>query len=316
MRTAPAAGRAAGLRRDGRGLIYVEFLIAFPPLFLLFLCILQLALLYAANLGVQHSSFLAARAAIVIFPDDPVYYGGSEKNLLQPEEGCTETVAQRVLDGLASVGVARERHQAPEADCWGGPRLQAVRTAASLSMVPFGPKLGSVLPGSFEVPGGEITWLVGAALYGAAATAVTFPDAPGSQQLLGPGDSLGPRPTVRVTYLFHCGVPMARLLVCDRFVSLVTGRDWDIARRSSLRAMRAAADRLKASSSGMQELFLGSGHASWLMALLVSDARFRVLRAETTLPLHDAGYGYRSEHTPPNSRKSKSTKKNGKGSPR
>jgi len=63
-----------------RGAVYVEFLIAFLPLFSFFLCLVQLAMLQTANLIVKHAAVVAARAAVVILPDDPDRYGGANIN--------------------------------------------------------------------------------------------------------------------------------------------------------------------------------------------------------------------------------------------
>jgi Flp pilus assembly protein TadG len=53
------------LARDRRGAAYVEFLIAFPPVFVMFLGLWQLGILFVASLVVQHSAVCAARAAAV-----------------------------------------------------------------------------------------------------------------------------------------------------------------------------------------------------------------------------------------------------------
>jgi hypothetical protein len=56
--------------------VYVEFLIAFLPVFFFFLSLVQLAFVQTANLIVKHAAVKAARAAAVVLPDDPQYYGG------------------------------------------------------------------------------------------------------------------------------------------------------------------------------------------------------------------------------------------------
>jgi hypothetical protein len=53
----------------------VEFLIVFLPVFTMFLCLLQLALLFAVRLVVGHAAVSAARAAAVVIGDDPETYG-------------------------------------------------------------------------------------------------------------------------------------------------------------------------------------------------------------------------------------------------
>lgn len=69
-----------GRRMGTRGAVYVEFLIAFMPLFVFFLALVQLGYVEAANLVTKHAAVTAARAAIVVLPDDPKEYGG------EPEE--------------------------------------------------------------------------------------------------------------------------------------------------------------------------------------------------------------------------------------
>ncbi len=54
------------LRGDVRGAVYVEFLIAFLPFLVFFLCLWQVSILYYAKLMVDHAAFAAARAAAVV----------------------------------------------------------------------------------------------------------------------------------------------------------------------------------------------------------------------------------------------------------
>ncbi|MBX3193152.1 MAG: pilus assembly protein [Labilithrix sp.] len=65
---------SASLRRDTRGAVYVEFLVAFLPVFVFFLCLLQLALLFSARLVVDHAAIEGARAAAVVIGDEPAPY--------------------------------------------------------------------------------------------------------------------------------------------------------------------------------------------------------------------------------------------------
>lgn len=71
---------AHALSSDTRGAVYVEFLVAFVPLLLFFGAIVQLALLAVGGLMVDHSAVVGARAAVVVLPDDPVFYGGATLN--------------------------------------------------------------------------------------------------------------------------------------------------------------------------------------------------------------------------------------------
>lgn len=69
-----------GLVRDRRGAVYVEFLIAFMPVFCMFLGLVQLADLHQANLIVNHAAIMAARSAAVVLPDDPQFYDNAPVN--------------------------------------------------------------------------------------------------------------------------------------------------------------------------------------------------------------------------------------------
>jgi Flp pilus assembly protein TadG len=66
--------------RDQSGAVYVEFLIAFLPLFLFFSALVQLGMVQIADLVTKHAAVTAARAAIVVLTDDPKYYGGAPVN--------------------------------------------------------------------------------------------------------------------------------------------------------------------------------------------------------------------------------------------
>lgn len=89
----------ARLRDDTRGAVYVEFLIAFMPVFVFFLCLLQLALLFAAKLVVEHSATQGARAAAVVFGDEPGPYANEPPNTQSAAR--RKTVRGAVLIGLA-----------------------------------------------------------------------------------------------------------------------------------------------------------------------------------------------------------------------
>jgi hypothetical protein len=64
-----------GLRDDASGAVYLEFLIAFMPFFIFFLCLWQLSILFYAKLVVDHAAFAAARAAAVVVAECPLTVG-------------------------------------------------------------------------------------------------------------------------------------------------------------------------------------------------------------------------------------------------
>ena len=103
-----------GLRADTRGAVYVEFLIAFMPVFVFFLCLLQLALLFSAKLIVEHAATTGARSAAVVFGDEPKPYkeASPQLNVMSKERRATVrgavliALAPLILDdSVASVGV-------------------------------------------------------------------------------------------------------------------------------------------------------------------------------------------------------------------
>lgn len=64
-------------QRGQRGAVYVEFLIVYIPVLLTFFSVWQLGELASANLVVKRATTAAARAATVVLPDDPDFYGGT-----------------------------------------------------------------------------------------------------------------------------------------------------------------------------------------------------------------------------------------------
>jgi Flp pilus assembly protein TadG len=72
--------RNGALGSDTRGVVYVEFIFAFLPIFLLFCGLFQLGMVQLADLVTKHAAEVATRAAIVVLPDDPNFYGGAALN--------------------------------------------------------------------------------------------------------------------------------------------------------------------------------------------------------------------------------------------
>jgi hypothetical protein len=91
----------AGLCDDTRGAVYVEFLIAFMPVFVFFLCLLQLALLFSAKLLVEHAATEGARAAAVVFGDEPGPY-----NEANPQVNVGSDERRKVVRGAILIALA------------------------------------------------------------------------------------------------------------------------------------------------------------------------------------------------------------------
>jgi hypothetical protein len=58
-------------RKDARGAVYVEFLIAFMPVLMMFLSLWQISILYTTKIMVDHAASVAARCGAVIVAENP-----------------------------------------------------------------------------------------------------------------------------------------------------------------------------------------------------------------------------------------------------
>ncbi len=67
---------------DTQGAIFIEFLFVVLPFMIILLGLAQTALMYMGGMAVKRSAATAARAAMVVFDDDPKKYGGQSRNSL------------------------------------------------------------------------------------------------------------------------------------------------------------------------------------------------------------------------------------------
>jgi len=74
----PGAG-ARSLRANVRGAVFVEFLIAFLPVYVCFLCVCQIGLLFTVKLVTEHAALVGARALAVVGGDEDKRYPANEK---------------------------------------------------------------------------------------------------------------------------------------------------------------------------------------------------------------------------------------------
>jgi hypothetical protein len=70
------------LRANVRGAVFVEFLIAFIPVWVFFLCIVQVGLIFTVKLVTEHAALNGARALAVVGGDEDKRYPGEKKNKL------------------------------------------------------------------------------------------------------------------------------------------------------------------------------------------------------------------------------------------
>ncbi|MFK7989566.1 MAG: TadE/TadG family type IV pilus assembly protein [Sandaracinaceae bacterium] len=305
----PAADQA--FVHDQSGAAYVEFLISFLPLFFLFTGMVQMALMYGADLVVQHSASQAARAASVVLDDDPERYDGQQRRSVQDSSGGEATSAQRVATFIAGSVPGMGAGSVP-----GGARMGAIRSAASVPLMAVSPSLTQLMGGARESIGVALgdareRGAVAAGQYNRSAMGVTFPTSPGASSFrdtFPAGQNV--QVTTRVTYLFNCGVPLANRLMCETYASLQLGPvaglaegviadlssgrinyDDAMARLERIDVTRRRHDR---DSPALDEIESSAASGS-LYLTGATGARFKVLRGEATMPLQYAGYRYPSE---------------------
>jgi hypothetical protein len=89
------------------GAVYVEFLIAFMPFFIFFLCLWQVSILYTTKIMVDHAANCAARAAAVVMGDVPVRYSNGLGGPGEPYNTISTQRKRRVQEAaeVAVVGL-------------------------------------------------------------------------------------------------------------------------------------------------------------------------------------------------------------------
>lgn len=189
-----------------RGTTSIEFLIVLFPVILVFLGVVQLALLAGARLVVSHAASAAARAAAVVVDDSPSRYGGEARGHL----GAAGDRRLRVLGpGSAGTGLGGALGSiAPHT------RADAIRLAASVPVAALSPTFADAV-GWFASPS---TGSVERALLSPSLARAAFGVQAYDELSLAVTPTVDEsRETVRVDveYLFHCAVPLVDRLLCD-----------------------------------------------------------------------------------------------------
>lgn len=283
--------RRRSLADDERAAVYVEFLVVFMPLFMLFLGMIQIGFLFTGKIVVKHASVAAARSAIVVIPDDPAHYGGDNAahsiNFNATETPAIVRDALRVFGGLEVPENLLSR---------GDGRLNMIRIAAFMPLMAIAPPPEAVFnissPASLAFDGDEETSksvmsvigmqsnsaaaarIASGLLYTSQAAAVTFPSGPGAggvtiagEQSFGPHNRETPdQLTARVSYAFACLVPGAAKIMCNSWGGL-------------------AADQ----PEGWHEL---SAAVARGVALLNGNGLYYILRSDATMTYQGAHYEY------------------------
>ncbi|MBO6934820.1 MAG: pilus assembly protein [Deltaproteobacteria bacterium] len=291
--------RRRSLADDQRAAVYVEFLVVFMPLFMLFLGLTQTSLLFTGKIVVQHAADAACRSAIVVLPDDPGSYDGRAKNQIEFNETTLGGGGvQDAVEGIANLlGIDLPTNLLAAGD----PRLNRIRLAAFRPLLAIIPppdavfdldnpmSLSRYAPGEGEsaqsvlIAVGHGRGMAAAGkrfaaglLYLSQAAAVTFPSGPGAGGVNTSGTqdfaySRGSHLplTTRVSYSYPCLVPGAAQIMCDSWSELSGNQ-----------------------AEGWNEM---NGALARGTALLNGGGVYYILRADATLTYQGAEYQYRSE---------------------
>lgn len=326
----PPAG-AKTLLSDRGGAVYVEFLLAFIPLFFLFLGMVQMGLLYGADLVVRHAAVTATRAAIVVIDDDPSRYDGDARRVFETDGSQRDTIIREVIESLLSTPASRSRPPRIDSE-----RYSAIHSAAGMPLLPFSPPANmiwrspadeNVLSAIGTMPESRAAFGL---LYNEAGLAVSFPNNPLERDFRStwgrPNDegivdaNEGRAVTARVTYLFHCAVPLANRLMCEDLFAVAYGVDAGrvagitqafirgdltfVQFQEELNGLRMSRERIDRWRPRTEELQGAGGEIGidLLGAMAGISAifggpqpRFVPIQREATMPLQAANYCYRSE---------------------
>jgi hypothetical protein len=269
----------ACITRCARGTVMVETVIAFVPLFTLFLGIVQYTFLAAAQLVVRHAAVAGVRSASVVLDDDPARYGGAHELSIAEGEArdATHDLAAVARIALTAVPDAPELAGSVATDAAQyGARMGPIRNAVYAKLAAIVPARAfaslagdhgvSVLDGIGVAPALR---LIQAARYLPVATAITFPRDPGDAELF--DDKVEPTGllTVRVTHAATCTVPLVSAIMCRTLESLVSSEQ-----AGELQHAPAAAHQHNESFARVRAI---------------------VLQGEASMPLQRAPYQYASQ---------------------
>jgi hypothetical protein len=256
---------------DERGAVYVEFLIAFFPVFLIFLAVCQLALVTAARVVVTHAAVTGVRSAIVVLEDpgdEHDNYDGVPLGILSNESGQKPASQVGGVSYFVAPGALSEDTLA-KSERQTGPRMAPIRRAAQAPLTVLAPSFGALqlsertLNSSVSVgdPGNEPF----ATAYTQAASAITVHASESSSELA--TEPLAPAAdvTVRVAYLYHCAVPWVRTLMCSTLASLFNPDP-------------------NSSNGPTVERLKQAGAGDKLQHLVSSSERFTILVGQASLP--------------------------------
>lgn len=184
-------------RRGASGVVMVEFLIAFGPLWLVFLAAVQLALIGGAELIVRHAAVAGVRAAVVVLDDDPRFYDHDARGSLAGVTRNSRVAAIRRAVEARTAAIAPDQRMLGA----GAPRDTALSVGGAI--------------GTRSLARREVARAQSAV----SRTRVAFPIAPGAAALLERRVPPSATITLRVAHRFACLVPIVSPLLCRRLSS-------------------------------------------------------------------------------------------------
>lgn len=214
---------------DECGAVYVEFLVAFIPLFLLFLGICQLVLAEAARVVVSHAAVAAVRSAIVVL-EDPRGDEYDDAPLGNLSDGRPSSHGFSSLNSLLGDGdlgwlatdFSSSIQPRPRQK---GARMAPIQLAAYVPLLTLAPDLSSLSASTptleRSVSSRSLSEFGSAIAYTKAAAAVTVHSSEADAGLANEPMSAKGNVTVRVTYLHRCSVPVVRVLMCNTLSRLL-----------------------------------------------------------------------------------------------
>jgi Flp pilus assembly protein TadG len=288
---------AVRCRAPQRGVVYVEALLTIGPLLLLLFGILQLVLLFSAQLVVQHAATRAVRSAVVVLEDDPARYAEEPRGQVV-SEATPAPSGDRASP--PQVGSTTALFSALESAPGQGSRLGVIRRAAYWPLSTLTPPLADVTFGAgsaVESQGGLITRFLGGALgLSGALTAVTLRTGPGSEDIVESDIAPLGLVTVHVAYIYRCTIPIASAMLCHsgRLLANATHAfqrafdDFESASRGDLGRLRSHKPDPQFEHFAQQTQYVESPGTRDLM--LIGGGYYRLIEAEATLPNQGACY--------------------------
>ena len=288
---------------DERGAVYVEFLIVFLPVFLLFLGICQIALVGAARFVVQHAANCAARSAVVVLEGSPGDFGGVERGWVSRGSAHGSQLPESLLRSFGfdvpsvESGASFWAPIAEVSNAIGpqqqGARMAPIRFAAYVPLAVLAPVSAWLEPQRHEGSLGDAlavssrARLVSSLLYNRAGAVVTLQAGPAVDELVPEPIGRKAAVTVRVTYLYYCSIPVVRVFACKSLKDLAGGIP---SASQGLFWSGASHDVRTAEQKRLASILWYAEDPKLLARLDAADARFVVLTGETTLPNQGAAY--------------------------